>query len=76
MQQISVGRPIKTRAMQLVERRLGQPLEDYFQEQYEVQRKTTQEIADELGISNGTVSRWMAALGIEARLVGPRRSVA
>lgn len=75
MQQISVG-PVKTRAMQLVEQRLGQSLEGFLRQRYTAEQRTTQEIADEIGVSNGTISRWMAALGIETRLMGPRKSVA
>lgn len=62
--------------MQLIEQRLGRPLDEFLRERYDVDRRTTQEIADELGVTNGTISRWMAALGIEARLIGPRKSVA
>jgi transposase-like protein len=76
MQQISVGSPIKTRAMQLVERRIGRPLDEFLRERYDIDQKTTTEIAQELGVNDGTVSRWMALLGIETRLTGPRKSVA
>ena len=74
MQQFSV-RP-KTRAMQVIEASLGEPIEVYLRRRYESDRLTTQEIADELGLNNGTVSRWMAHLGIDARVYGPRREAA
>lgn len=71
MQQISV-RP-KTRGMLLIEQRQGEPLETTLHRLYEVEGLTQQQIAGRLGIDTGTVSRWMTALGIEARYLGPRR---
>lgn len=52
------------------EARLGRPLEEFFAERYQTQ--TQPQIADELGVSVATVSRWMRELGIEARLPGQR----
>lgn len=60
----------KSRAMLRVEKRIGRPLEEYFEEQYKA--KTQTQIAEELGISNASVSRWMVELGIETRLQGQR----
>jgi hypothetical protein len=60
----------KTRAMVRLERRLGRPLEDYLTDRY--QSRTQVEIADELGVSGATVSRWMLELGIETRFQGQR----
>jgi hypothetical protein len=60
----------KSRAMLKVERRIGRPLEAFLEEAY--QSKTQPQIAEELGISSASVSRWMAELGIEARLQGQR----
>lgn len=60
----------KTRAMVRLERRLGQSIEDYLTERY--QSKTQTEIADDLGVSGATVSRWMNELGIETRFQGQR----
>ena len=57
-----------------VEARLGRPLETYFAERYET--LTQPQIAEELGVSGATVSRWMAELGIEARFPGQRPSAA
>jgi len=62
--------------MLIIEARLGRPLEEYLAERYSQDGLTTQAIASELGVNNGTVSRWMAALGIEARYLGPRRVLA
>lgn len=60
----------KSRAMLKVERRIGRPLEEFLAERY--QARTQTQIADELGVSNASVSRWMAELGIEARFQGQR----
>lgn len=66
---------LKTRGMQIVEARIGQPLEEYLEEKYHGEGLTTVQIAAALGVDNSTVSRWMAALRIEARYLGPRRAV-
>lgn len=77
MQQFSVDRTAsvslpKTRGMLLIEGRLGRPLELYLEERYLRDGLTTVQIAAELNVNSGTVSRWMAQLGIEARYLGPR----
>lgn len=59
--------------MQLVEQQIGKPLEVYLEDKYHGEGWTTLQIAQDLGVNNGTVSRWMAALGIEARYLGPRK---
>lgn len=64
----------KSRAMLRVERRLGRTLEAYLTERYET--LTQPQIAEELGVSGATVSRWMNELGIEPRLPGQRPKVA
>ena len=61
----------KSRPMQVVEARLGRPLEEYLEERYAA-GATQAEIASELDVTDGTVSRWMALLGIQARFPGPR----
>ncbi|MEO7332812.1 MAG: sigma factor-like helix-turn-helix DNA-binding protein [Gemmatimonadales bacterium] len=66
---------IKTRQMQVVEHRLGKAIEVYIRERYEA-GATQAEIAEELGLTFSTVSRWMAQLGIVARLTGTRAKVA
>lgn len=58
--------------MQLVEHRLGQPLEHYFREQYVDRRRSQAEIAADLDVDVGSVSRWMARLNIGARRGRPR----
>lgn len=60
----------KTRAMVRIEARLGRPLEEWLAERYRTH--TQSEIAQELGVSNATISRWMRDLGLEARLPGQR----
>jgi DNA-directed RNA polymerase specialized sigma subunit len=60
----------KSRAMLRVEERIGRTLEAYFEERY---REANQEqMAEELGISGASVSRWMRELGIETRFPGQR----
>lgn len=62
-----------TRGMLIVEARLGESLESYLRRRYEDNGLTTSQIAAELGLNNGTISRWLAHFGIEARYLGPRR---
>jgi hypothetical protein len=61
--------PIKSRAMQIIERRLGVPLEQWIADRYAA-GATQEEIGAELGIEGATVSRWMRELGLEARYSG------
>jgi hypothetical protein len=65
---------LRTKAMQVIEHQLGEPLEVYLRRQYLDEWLTTAEIAAALNVNNGTVSRWMAHFGIPARLHGARRS--
>jgi CRP-like cAMP-binding protein len=60
----------KSRAMLRVEGRVGRPLEEYFAERY--QALTQEQLAEELGVSGATVSRWMRELEIETRFPGQR----
>jgi len=60
----------KSRAMLRVEARLGRPLEDFLAERY--QTMTQPQIAEELGVSGASVSRWMRELDIDARFPGQR----
>lgn len=64
--------PIKTRGMQLMERQLGEPIEVYLRRRYIEEGSTTEEVGTELGLNAATVSRWLAQLGIQARLPGQR----
>lgn len=64
---------LRTKAMQVIEHQLGEPLEAFLRRRYLEEGRTTVEIAVELNVNNGTVSRWMAHFGIPARLTGSRR---
>jgi len=57
----------KTRPMQLKEVALGRPLDEVLTELYHRRGMTLAEVAKELGVTTGTISRWMAAYGIAAR---------
>jgi transposase-like protein len=72
MQQKTV--PLKTRAMQLIERQIEEDLEVFLRRRYLVEGASTVQIAAELGVNSGTVSRWMAHFDVEARLMGPRKA--
>jgi hypothetical protein len=65
---------LRTKAMQVIEHDLGEPLELYLRRRYLDEGLTTVEIAAALNVNNGTVSRWMAHFGIPARLHGSRRT--
>jgi DNA-binding transcriptional regulator LsrR (DeoR family) len=58
--------------MQVMEARLGEPLDAVISRMYHDQGMTLAQVADELGVTIGTVSRWMTTLGIEARFPGQR----
>lgn len=60
----------KSRAMLRVEERIGRPLEEYLAERYAT--LTQPQIAEELGVSGASVSRWMRELEIETRFPGQR----
>lgn len=63
---------LKTKAMLVLEHRLGEPMEDYLRRRYVDEGATTHQIGQELGLNNATVSRWLSLLGIEARFPGQR----
>lgn len=63
---------LKTRAMQILEGRLGEPLEVFIRRRYVDEGATLRDVADELGLSVGTVSRWLPQLGVPARFPGQR----
>lgn len=67
-------RPIKTAAMQRLEHRLGEPLEDWFAAR--LPTMTQRDLAAELGIDNSTVSRYLQRLGLEGRPAGRRPGAA
>lgn len=67
---------LKSRAMQRLEHRLGEPLEAFFQRRYHDEGANLYALSDELGLSVGTLSRWFAVLGIETRFPGQRAKAA
>lgn len=50
--------------------RLGRPLEDVITQLYVDHGLMQREVASQLGIDTGTLSRWMRELGIVARPKG------
>ena len=67
---------IKTPSMQVIEQRLGRPLEDVLRELYEERGLTQVQIAAELKVEQAQVSRWMRHLGIQTRRFQRLREVA
>lgn len=65
---------LKSRGMQLVEHRLGQPLEKVLTDLYVERGMTVKQVAAEIGVSTASVSRWMSELGIEARYIGTKKA--
>lgn len=53
--------------MQLIEAEKGRPIDALLRSMYVDDELDIQQIADELGLTKGTVSRWMARFGIRAR---------
>ena len=66
----------KSRAMQTIEGRIGEPLETYLARKYTREGLTDREIGPLLGVDDSTVARWRSHFGIEGRAFGPRRAVA
>ena len=62
-----------TLGMQLVEMRLGQPVDESAPGRLPGRDSPAREIADELGVNAATISRWMARFGIQTRVIGFRR---
>ena len=69
---IPLTAPIRTRAQQRLELRIGEPLAEALRRLYVDEGRNQDEIAAGWGIDRATVSRWMAQFGIETRLTGPR----
>ena len=68
------SRPVlKTRAMQVVEITHGEPIDAMLRRLYLTECLTQGEIAEQLGLDQGTVSRWMREFGIDVPVLGPRR---
>lgn len=56
--------------MQRIEGRLGKPIDQILREYYVEQGLTVEQVGQKLGQTKGTVSRWLARFGIEARRPG------
>lgn len=67
---------IRTRDMQTLEARLGRPIAEILRDLYVAQGMTVDEVGDELGVTAGTVSRWLGRCDIEARPRGGQRAPA
>ncbi len=64
----------KSRAQQLIERRIREPIDQALYRLYVVEGRQQDEIGAAWGIDRATVSRWMTQFGIETRITGPRRA--
>lgn len=53
--------------MQLIELRLGEPLQVFLGREYTTKGRRLRDIATDLGVDTGTVSRWMAHFGVQTR---------
>jgi hypothetical protein len=54
----------KTRDQQLLEHRVGEPLQIALHRRYVIERRNQEQIAAEWGIEQSTVSRWLRRFGI------------
>jgi transposase len=61
-----------TKPMRVTEARLGRPLRDHLEQRYVRDGLTARQLGAELGVSDGTILRWLARLGIETRFPGQR----
>lgn len=62
--------------MQVLEARHGKPIEDILRGLYVDRGMTVEQVGAELGITQGTVSRWLDRVGIIARRPGPQAELA
>ena len=62
--------------MRRIEGRLNIDLAEYLPRRYEREGATQEQIAADLGVDESTMSRWMAAFGIETRLFASDRPAA
>jgi transposase-like protein len=62
--------------MQIVEHRIGLPIDQALRDMYLRDQMTLEEIAREFGITKGTVSRWLAHFNIPTRYLVSDRPVA
>jgi DNA-binding MarR family transcriptional regulator len=58
----------KTRAQLAVERQHGIDLPAFLREQYHDHNRRLADIAGDLGLDTGTISRWMDQFGISRRI--------
>lgn len=56
--------PTKTRGQQVLERRLGEPLDEVLRRRYVDEGATQDQIAADWSIDRATVSRWLRDFGI------------
>ena len=54
----------KTRGQQILEHRVGEPLQIALHRLYVIERRNQEEIAEQWGIKQSTVSRWLRHFGI------------
>ena len=61
---------IRTREMQVLEAAHGKPINELLTELYVTRGLTVDEVGSALGVTKGTVSRWLERCGIPARRQG------
>lgn len=62
---------IRTAAQQLIEARLGAPIDELIRARY-ARGMSQEDIARDLGASRASVMRWMKRLGLETRRPGEK----
>jgi len=62
--------PVKTRQMQIIERKTGEPIEVTLYRLYHVEGKALYEVGRALGVSQQCVSKWLHDLAIPVRKRG------
>ena len=66
---------VKSRHQQIIEARLGEPIDEVLRRLYVTEGLSQAEIGLRLGVSRNAVVRWMAQFGIESRFT-PTQAVA
>ena len=61
--------------MQRIEAREGRPMDEILRDLYCVQQLTVEEVAAELGLTKGAISRWLERFGIDRRPTSWRKAV-